>query len=115
MSAPPQSLLDALSELGLEDWIPVPEAVHSPEIAAAASDSDDLGAAVARALSSLVRSGQVRIFRGRALSVPPKPLTADEACELLRDPYWREWGREGNEERLFFAHTAAANRWEEAE
>lgn len=108
------SLLAALSELGLEDWIPLPEAVSSPEIARAAGpDRDDPGAAVSAALSQLVRDGEVRIYKGRALQSRPTAVATEQALELLSDPHWRRWGREQNEERLFFANAQAATRWDE--
>lgn len=108
-----RDLLAALTELGCEDWIPVPEAVNSPEIInAIGSEEADPGAAVTKALSQLVEDGGVRIFRGPALSARPDPVSSDEGLALLEDPHWREWGREDNEERLFFAATQAAKRWD---
>lgn len=90
----------------------MPEAVSSPEIVdAAGSDEVDPGAAVARALAHLVETGEIRMSRGPALSPRPAPVPTDEALRLLKDPHWRGWGREENEERLFFANATAANMW----
>jgi len=109
-----QGLLVALSELGLEDWIPVPEALSSPEIMKEVGCTEvDPDEAVVRALSHLVEGGEVRVYRGRALSAQPAPVSTDEGLKLLKDPHWRRWGREENEERLFFANAKAAEGWGE--
>lgn len=49
----------------------------------------------------------------RALQSRPTAVATEQALELLSDPHWRRWGREQNEERLFFANAQAATRWDE--
>ena len=107
MSDPSAALLDALSDFGLEDWIPVPEAVASPEIRTTlASGETDPGSAVAQALADLVVAGTVRIYKGPTSSTTLSPIATEEALKLLAEPRWRRYGNDENEERLFFVNVA---------
>ena len=96
----------ALLELGLEDVIPLGEAMSSPDIQAAASLSDpdqSLDRALAAALGRLVEQKLVVISRGKASGRSTAAARAGVAG-LLSDPWWFGWGRESIEERVFFVN-----------
>jgi hypothetical protein len=76
-------LHDVLLDLGLEDFIPLPEAVADPEVLRAIGSEPPV-AAVACALVDLARKGLVQLWAGRwpneTTRVDPKTAEA-----LLRD------------------------------
>ena len=78
------TLRDALLDLGLEDWIPIPEAVGNPEVIAA-SASGDVAAKVAAELKSLLVDGKVRLYRG-PWNGESEPVSTPEA---LVDGAWK--------------------------
>ena len=93
----------ALLDLGLEDWIPIPEAVGDP-VVAEATLGEDPSELVADALAALVAEDRVRLYRGR-WDEDPAAVPAAEALELLRDPRWYSFRVDDpNEERLFFVN-----------
>jgi hypothetical protein len=93
----------ALLELGLEDWIPIPEALGTPEIRDALGPEDGVEK-VSEALAALVASDQVRLYRGRWDS-DPAPVSKPEALKLLKEPYWYSFHTEDpSEERLYFVN-----------
>lgn len=99
-----QPVLTALLDLGLEDWIPVPEAVSNPEIIQAAA-GEDPATVVADALAELVAEHRVRIYRGRWDSGDPEPVPSSVAVELLREPGWYSFDvGDPDEERLYFVN-----------
>jgi hypothetical protein len=93
----------ALLELGLEDWIPIPEALTTPEVCQAIGQGDPVQA-VGEALAALVLDGLVALYRGRWDEDPERVATA-VALELLRDPRWYSFHTADlGEERLYFVN-----------
>ena len=96
-------LQNALLDLGLEDWIPLPEAVAAPEIRAA-MDATDPVEEVATALAELVRDGRATLYRGRWDSEPHE-LDTNEALRLLPDRRWYSVHTDDpDEERLSYVN-----------
>jgi hypothetical protein len=92
-----------LLDLGLEDRIPLPEAVAAPEVQAAVGQHDSVGA-IRLALGDLLRAGQVRLLRGH-WRVEPHMVTTEEGLALLEDPAWYGFRTEDPwEERLYFVN-----------
>jgi hypothetical protein len=105
MSETTDRLRSALLDLGMEDWIPIPEALTTPEVRGAIGDKDAT-TVVSGALAALVETGQVRLYRG-AWNTEPSPLTTTEALSLLNDPYWLRFHTDDpQEERLYFVNVA---------
>lgn len=73
-------LQEALLELGLEDFIPLPEAIAAPEVLAAIS-SDRPVDAVARALVDLLRKDLVQVWTGHWRAEPT--LASRKKAEVL--------------------------------
>jgi hypothetical protein len=97
------TLRDALLDLGLEDWIPIPEAVGDPEVIAAAASSD-VAAKVAAELKSLLIDGKVRLYRG-PWNGESEPVSTPEALDLLTDSKWFTYRLDDpNEVRLYFVN-----------
>jgi hypothetical protein len=93
-----------LLELGLEDWIPVPEAVALPEVRAIVA-SEEVAAAVAQALVDLFAKGQIAMYRGPWNDDDPEPVPREETVRLLSDPAWFGFRIDDpNEERLYFVN-----------
>ena len=92
-----------LLDLGLEDWIPIPEALANPEVAEATKGKDP-PAVVADALTELVVEGKVRLYQGR-WNEDPVAVLAPDALQLLKEPRWFSFrADEPNEERLYFVN-----------
>lgn len=92
-----------LLELGLEDWIPIPEALANPEIRAAANGAD-VTAAVRRALVDLAESGEVVLYRGK-WDADPDAVPREEGIALLADPVWFSFHTaDPDEQRLYFVN-----------
>jgi hypothetical protein len=101
MSGPIERTMRALLELGLEDLIPLPEALDAPEVRAAVGSSQPREC-VRQALANLLRDGKVRAYRGRWDS-EPVPISTSEALELLRQAIWYEFHPDNpDEERIYF-------------
>jgi hypothetical protein len=98
-----ERLRAALLELGLEDWIPIPEALSTPEVVDVVGGGDAV-AAVRRALQALVESGEVVLYRGH-WEADPQPVPPAEALVLLEDPAWFAFHLEDpDEQRLSFVN-----------
>jgi len=103
MTDPEAQLRNALLDLGLEDWIPIPEAVASSEVREAVGDGSVVEA-VSQALRVLVREGRVRLYRGH-WNEESDPVPLAEGLELLNDPKWYRFRLdEPGEERLYFVN-----------
>lgn len=100
-----EALRSALLELGLEDQIPLPEALGVEEVRAAADTADPVGD-IGRALTSLAAEGRVVFYRGRWDDNDPPELPADVAAALLSDERWYRWrANEADAERLYYINT----------
>jgi hypothetical protein len=98
-----EKLSNALLDLGMEDWIPLPEATSDPEVLDSVG-RNELVATMAAALIDLVESGKLRIYKGR-WDEDPSPVLTQEAVELLKDPRWYKFHIEDPaEERIFFVN-----------
>ncbi len=96
-------LRTALLDLGLEDWIPIPEAMADPEVVAAAS-GEDAAKVVAEALGELVSEGEVQLYRG-AWDGDSEPVSTLEALRLLKEQRWYSFRiADPHEERLYFVN-----------
>jgi hypothetical protein len=92
-----------LLDLGLEDLIPLPEAVATPELRAAAGERDLIDT-IARALGELVREDRIRLFRG-IWNAEPQPVPIAEGVELLQNAVWYRFRIDDpHEERLYFVN-----------
>jgi hypothetical protein len=91
-----------LLELGLEDWIPVPEAVESLRVRGSSEPEQD----VRETLTALGNEGLVRFWRGVwDREDEHVAVTAAAAEVLLRDPRWFRYRLdEQAEERLYFVN-----------
>jgi hypothetical protein len=99
----------ALLELGLEDWIPLPEAMSSPEILAAVG-RDDPERAIRDVLLSLLRSEKIAIYRGR-WDQESEPVDESVALRLLDESVWYRFRIDDpDEERLYFVNVANIRR-----
>jgi len=97
------SLRAALLALGLEDWIPIPEAVGNPEVLETVGTRDAKDA-ISRALTELVQAGAIQIYRGR-WDADPEVVSPHEAAELLKDEQWYSFRvNDPQEERLYFVN-----------
>jgi hypothetical protein len=93
----------ALLALGLEDWIPIPEAVADPEVLENII-SEPVVDAISRALSELLQEGEIRLYRGHWDADPQAVSTAD-GIELLKDLRWYSFHIDDpREERLYFVN-----------
>lgn len=99
----------ALLELGLKDWIPLPEAMSSPEVIAAAAN-EDAESAIREALVVLLRSGEVAIYRG-PWNEESEPVDESVALRLLDESMWYRFRIDDpHEERLYFVNVANIRR-----
>ena len=73
-------LHEALLELGLEDWIPLPEIVATPEVRSVV-DSDRATELVSLALVDLLRQGRIQVWAGRWPDEPT--LVSDDLAEAM--------------------------------
>lgn len=93
----------ALLALGLEDWIPIPEAVNTPEVREAVRQ-EDAAPTIRAALTELVSDGQVRVYRGR-WDADPAALPTPEALDRLREDRWYSFHPvDPDAERLYFVN-----------
>ncbi|MGO9976160.1 MAG: hypothetical protein ACLP01_25830 [Solirubrobacteraceae bacterium] len=98
-----EQVKSALLELGLEDWIPLPEAMSSPEVLAAAG-VEDVEAAIREALVVLIRSGEIAIYRG-PWNEESEPVDTSVALRLLDESMWYRFRIDDpHEERLYFVN-----------
>jgi hypothetical protein len=94
---------DALLELGLEDWTPIPEAMTSPEVKEAAGTPVPIRV-VADALRTLLSEGKLLVYRGR-WDAEPDRVPLSEALLLLQDEYWYTFHIDDpGEVRLYFVN-----------
>src|SRR5215203_2126296 len=75
-------------ELGLEDSIPLPEAVATLERREAVGADSDAWVALSDALKDLVLEGRVRLYRGRWDDDDPRELSEGEALNVLGQEHW---------------------------
>jgi hypothetical protein len=96
------SVRQALLELGLEDWIPVPEAVASLRVRGSSEPEQD----VRETLTALGNEGLVRFWRGVwDREDEHVEVSASDAEVLLRDSRWFRYRLdEQAEERLYFVN-----------
>ena len=93
----------ALLDLGLEDWIPIPEAVASPEVVNAVGAAN-APRAVQNALKLLLKEGRLLLYRG-PWDAEPAPVPLSEALNLLADDYWYGFHADAEAEvRLYFVN-----------
>jgi hypothetical protein len=103
MSDSESQVRSALLDLGLEDWIPLPEAVSEPEVLEAVGAHSPV-AAIAAALTELLREDRIRLYRGR-WDAELQPVATEEGLKLLTDEKWYRFRLdEPNEERLYFVN-----------
>jgi hypothetical protein len=76
-------LHEALLELGLEDWIPLPEICATPEIRGL-SEHDQEVKNVAHALVQLLRQGRIQVWTGHWPD-EPMPVSTETAEAILFD------------------------------
>lgn len=76
-------LHEALLELGLEDWIALPEIAVTPELRALAR-GDEATERVARALVELLRQGRIQVWSGH-WQAEPKLVDLESAESMLGD------------------------------
>jgi hypothetical protein len=90
-----------LLDLGLEDLIPLPEAITAPELSEVAG-ARDLVDVISRALGTLAREDRIRLFRGR-WNTEPQRVPVEEGLRLLEDSAWYRFRADDpDEERLYF-------------
>jgi hypothetical protein len=100
---PSDQLKAVLLDLGLEDWIPLPEAMADP-LVVAATDGDDIEAAVREALIALLGDERIAIYTGR-WDQDSKPVGRPAAIVLLRESAWyRCQVNDADEHRLYFVN-----------
>jgi hypothetical protein len=98
---------NALLDPGMEDWIPVPEAVGSVEVKAALPLGREAWCAVSAALQALALEGRIRVYRGRWNDENPRELSTSEAVAELADQRWYAFHPDDpNEERVSFVNIA---------
>ena len=77
------SVHEALLELGLEDLIPLPEILDTPEVRRVTT-SDQAVQAVSRALVDLLRTGRIQVWSGH-WDDDPMPVDVGVAEALVLD------------------------------
>jgi hypothetical protein len=96
-------LHEALLELGLEDWIPLPEVCTTPEIRDL-SEGDQAIEKVSKALVDLLREGRVQIWSGH-WPEEPKPVSAERAEAMVRGERRYSFDAEADGlERVYFTN-----------
>ena len=85
-------LHEALLELGLEDWIPLPEILDTPEVRPCVEEGRVVGL-VSRALVDLVAQDRIQVWFGH-WSADPGPAPRELAEELLLDERRYSFGAE---------------------
>jgi len=100
-----EQLRAALLGLGLEDWIPLPEAMSSPEVLVAVG-GHDAETAIRGTLIALLRSGEIAIYRGR-WDQESEPVQQTVALRLLDESAWYRFRIDDpDEERLYYVNVA---------
>jgi len=95
---------EAVLELGLEDWIPLPEAVASVELRATHPDRATW-LVLAEALEALLVDERIRLYRGRWDDDDPRELSEVEAVEVLHQKRWYSFHIDDpEEERVSFVN-----------
>ena len=111
MSEESNEVKQAVLELGLEDWIPLPEAVTAVEVRAALRGDREAWPAVSEALKDLLREHRVQLFRGRWDEDDPRALSDAEALEVLGEERWYTFHPEDPEdERIYFVNVKNVRR-----
>lgn len=98
-------LHEALLELGLEDWISLPEILETPEVRPLVAGGTGVGL-VSRALVELLVRGQIQVWFGH-WSEDPSPAPRPLAEELLLDE--RRYSFDAEEaglDRVYFVNVA---------
>ena len=98
-------LHEALLELGLEDWIPLPEVFEAPEVRPLIEGKAAIDV-VSRALVDLLVRGRIQVWFGR-WSEEPSPASRELAEELLLDD--RRYSFSADEiglDRVYFVNVA---------
>jgi hypothetical protein len=99
------SLREAILELGLEDLIPLPEAITAVEVVGATSGDPEVWRSLSEVLKDLVGEHRVQIFRGRWNDDNPATLPDNEALEVLGEERWYAFHTEDpDEERIYFVN-----------
>ncbi|MGN8244412.1 hypothetical protein ACTHAM_001315 [Cellulomonas soli] len=99
------SLHDALLALGLEDWIPLPEILDTPEVRPLVEEGAAVGL-VSRALVDLLVQRRIQVWFGQ-WSEDPSPAPRALAEELLRDERRYSFGgEEAGLDRVYFVNVA---------
>jgi hypothetical protein len=96
-------LRKALLDLGLEDDIPLWEAVGSAEVRKAVGEGDPIPA-VSTILAALARDGAIFVYHGIWSSEPDDPVGIDEAIALVQDRRYYNADTEPNDERVWFVN-----------
>jgi hypothetical protein len=95
----------AVLDLGMEDWIPLPEAVGTPEVRAAIGDEREAWAVLSDVLKALVQERRIVICRGRWDDNDPTDVPGTDVLELLGQERWYAFHpEEQDEERLYFVN-----------
>ena len=97
------ALEQELLSLGMEDFIPVWEAIDAWEIREALGDGDRFPA-VSEALVALAEADAIRVYTGHWDSSENElhVVSAAEAAALLRDPRFYDATTEPDERRVWF-------------
>lgn len=96
-------LHEALLELGLEDWIPLPEIRATPEIRTVVA-GDQATEEISAALVDLLLEGRIQVWSGHWPD-EPKPVDTKNAEEILRDEHRYSFEAEGEGlERAYFVN-----------
>ncbi|WP_236789387.1 hypothetical protein [Amycolatopsis sp. GM8] len=99
----PTPLHGALLELGLEDLIPLPEALGDQDVRASVGGQPTINQ-IAAALVELLHLGRVSVWAGRWPAEPHRVSSAD-AERLLSDPGCYSFSNEAKGlERIYFAN-----------
>ena len=99
------SLHEALLELGLEDWIALPEILDAPEVRPLVKEGNAVGL-VARALVDLLEQGRIQVWFGQ-WSADPSPAPRELAEGLLLDERRYSFGTEdAGLDRVYFVNVA---------
>ena len=105
VEADADAVRDAVLELGMEDWIPLPEAVATPEIRAATQGDRPTWLVLSAALRGLLAEREIRLYRGRWDDENPRELVDAEARAVLGEECWYAFHPDDpDEERISFVN-----------
>ena len=94
----------ALLDLGLEDWIPLPEAVEAARFEGLVR-ADESVAKISRALVDLLREGRIQVWSGPWAAEQPSPVSPELAESMLLDHTRYSFVSEANGlERVFYVN-----------